>query len=194
MDSAQPLTTLRNARVEADPRRVKQVALGLCLASLAVASVALFVAGAHNNAQIAALKEHGVRVEDTVSGCLGQLGGSGSNAAGYSCTGTFSIGGHRYQEPIPGDNLYPPGTKLVIVADTQDPGLVTSVGAFNSEQTSSTVFVLPTILLLVLIGFAGSVVLIRRSRRKVSGQESLEFPKYFLGLSAPAVSAQELRS
>jgi hypothetical protein len=193
--SAQPLTTLRNTRVEADPRRVKQVLLGLGLASLAVASVALFVAGAHENAQITALKEHGLRVEDTVSGCLGQLGGSGSNVAGYSCTGTFSIGAHRYQEPIPGDAFYSPGTKLVIIADSEDPGLVTSVSALNSKRPSSTVFILPTILLLVLLGFAGTVVLKSRRRRKETGQVALEIPRYFLGLSAGrAVSSQEAGS
>ena len=86
------------------------------------ASVALYVAGARKNAQIADLRQHGVPVEVTITGCQGLLGGSGSNAAGYACRGTFTLDGRRDDEALPGNTLLSPGTKVRAVAVPGDPG------------------------------------------------------------------------
>jgi len=89
------VTTLRGAAVDVDARRVARVLVGACLLALAALSATFFVVGASKNAQITDLREHGVPVEVTVTRCLGLLGGSGSNDAGYACRGSFTIGGHR---------------------------------------------------------------------------------------------------
>ena len=70
--------------------------------TLAVLVVVFTVAGVHKNSQINRLRHDGVPVTVTVTNCLGLMGGSGSNAAGYSCTGTFTIDGTRYTESLPG--------------------------------------------------------------------------------------------
>ena len=41
------------------------------------------------------LRHQGVAGRVTVSGCLGLMGGSGPNVAGYACTGSYTLGGHQ---------------------------------------------------------------------------------------------------
>ena len=66
-----------------DGRRVGQVALGIVLATLAILAIVFTVVGVHTNQQDDRLHNDGVPVTFTVTGCMGLLGGSGSNAAGY---------------------------------------------------------------------------------------------------------------
>jgi len=167
--SAEPVTTLRGASVAVDPRRAAQVAIAVAMTTLAVLVVVFFVVGLHKNDQITSLKQHGVPVEDTVNGCSGLLGGSGSNPVGYRCWGTFTIGGRRYTKDIPGTVFRAPGSKVDAVADPDDPGLVTTVSALASEHASPGVFVVPAILLVALALFAGALVLRMRSDRRRRG-------------------------
>ncbi len=155
----QPVATLRGAGVNADARRVGMVVVAACLLALAGVTIGLFVAGASKNAQITSLRTHGVPVEVTVTKCHGLLGGSGSNAAGYACRGTFEIGGHRYDEAIPGYGLLPPGATIRGVAVPGNPPLFTTAGAAAAEHPSWKVFVVPTVLLVVLVLLLGAVAL-----------------------------------
>ena len=159
------LTTLRGAGVQVDVRRAGRVIGALCLVALAVVAVVLLVAGNHKNAQITQLKTHGVGVTVTVSGCLGLLGGSGSNPAGYACKGTFTLDGHRYSEDIPGTALHDPGTKVQAIAVAGDPPLLDTLAAVAREHTSSGVFVVPAVLLVVLMVLVGGLGLRRRRLR-----------------------------
>jgi hypothetical protein len=159
------LTRLRGAGVEVDVRRAARVVVGICLVGLLVLVVVLFVAGANKNAQINQLRNHGVAVNVTVTGCLGLLGGSGSNPAGYACTGTFTLDGHRYRESVPGNVLRPPGTKVAAVAVPGNPPLLDTHHAVASEHASLSVFVVPTILLIVVLLLLGTLLLRRRHVR-----------------------------
>src|SRR5208282_6851990 len=105
----EPIMSLRGANVEVDVRRVGRALLGACLLTLAAVTVVLFVAGARKNAQITRLRQQGVSVEVSVSGCRGLMGGSGSNLVGYDCRGSFTIDGHRYSETVPGNSFHRPG-------------------------------------------------------------------------------------
>lgn len=157
-----PVTTLRGAGVEVDGRRVGRVAVAACLVTLAVVVLVLFAAGARKNDQITRLREDGVAVRVTVSGCRGLMGGSGSNLAGYACAGTFTIGGHRYDEALPGNTFHAPGATLQAVTVPGDPALVSTVGAVATARATWRVFVLPTILLAVLGLLVGALLLRRR--------------------------------
>jgi hypothetical protein len=157
-----PLMTLRGAGVEVDARRAGRVVVGVCISALAVLAVVLFVAGADKNAQITSLRHHGVPVEVTVSGCLGLLGGSGSNQAGYACTGTYTLGGHRHQEAIPGNTFLATGAKLRGVTLPGDPALLSTVGAVATEHPSWRVFIVPTILVIIVVLLVGKLALRRR--------------------------------
>jgi hypothetical protein len=174
--SSQSVTTLRGAGVDVDVRRAGRVVVGVCLAALAVLVIVLFLAGAHKNAQINLLRQHGVVVAVRVSGCTGLLGGSGSNPVGYACTGTFPFDGHRYDEAIPGNKLYPPGAKIRAVAAPGDPPLLSTVGAVHSEHSSWRVFILPTLLMVILALLVGALFLRRghvRLRSAAKGRATL---------------------
>jgi len=160
-----PLTTLRGASVEVDPRRVACVAVALGLAALAAVAVILFVAGVDKNAEITGLRQQGVRVEVTVTRCIGLLGGSGSNGVGNSCSGTFVLAGKDYRSSIPGNTLYASGTRLRLVTIKDDPGILATVRQLQGEHASWKVFFLPTALLVVLFTLVSAVaVLLRRGR------------------------------
>ena len=159
--TAESVSTLRGASVAVDHRRVGRVVVVALLAGLVVASGALYAAGAHKNAQVASLRDHGVSVEVTVTGCLGQLGGSGSNAAGYSCRGTFVLG-HRQTVVLPDGAPHSPGDRVREVTVASDPGLVSPPALVASSSVSWTVFVLPTILLVGAVLTAGAWFVSRR--------------------------------
>jgi hypothetical protein len=167
--SSEPLTTLRGASVEVDPRRAARIAVALCLTALAVVAVGFFIAGVDKNAEITGLRQQGIPVEVTVTKCFGLLGGSGSNGVGNRCVGTFVLDGRTYQTTIPGNALWGPGTTLRFVTIKGDAGLLATAHQVQSEHASWRVFVLPAILLIVL---AALVVVIIVRRRKGPGTVS----------------------
>jgi ABC-type Na+ efflux pump permease subunit len=165
--SDRPLTVLRGAGVDVDPRRAVQLVVAVCLVALTVVAVVLLLAGTKKNSQAVSLHDHGVPVTVTVSGCLGLLGGSGSNPAGYSCKGSYTFDGHRYQQAIPGNALLHPGAVVQGVIVPGDPSLLSTPGAVADQHASWRVFILPVILF-ALVAVA-LVVLLARNRRRTPG-------------------------
>jgi hypothetical protein len=159
----EPLGLLRGAVVSADTQRVVRGIVVVLLAALAAVVALLYAAGAQRNSQIQALRDNGVGVRVTVTGCSGLMGGSGSNLAGYSCKGTLTLDGRRYEASIPGDALRERGTTMQAVADRLDPTLISTPRLLAAEHASWTVFVLPTALLVVLLGACAAFV--TRTRR-----------------------------
>jgi hypothetical protein len=162
---SEPLSTLRGAGVNYDARKVGRVVVGLCLLTLAILVVLFTVAGFHNNSQINRLHHDGVPVKVTVTQCFGLMGGSGSNAAGYSCTGSFTVHGSRYTESLPGTGFHQVGSTLAAIVVPNDPALVSPVSVVRNQHTSLGVFLLPLILLVVLALLVALIVLLRRRRR-----------------------------
>jgi len=160
-----PMTVLRGASVDVDAARVARALVVVCILALVGVAAGLFVAGAQKNSQIDALRNHGVPVQITVTDCLGLLGGSGTNAAGYACTGTYSIGGRRYVKAIPGTVNRAIGSKVAAVSSASDPGLVSTVSDVDRERSSLNVYVVPSLLLVAAALAAGAVVVVRRRKR-----------------------------
>jgi hypothetical protein len=148
-----------------DARRVGQVVVGLCLAIVAGLAVVLFLSGLHKNAQISSLHQHGVIVEVRVTKCVGLIGGSGSNTTGNSCRGTLTVGGHRYNEAIPGTAFLSVGQHLRVVTVPGDPALLAPVHTLAGEHTSLNVYIVPAILLLALLLLI-ALLLYRRRRQR----------------------------
>jgi hypothetical protein len=171
-DPDRALTTLRGASVAVDPRRAAQVAVTLGMATLLILAVVFFVVGIHKNGQITSLERHGAAVSDTVTGCVGLLGGSGSNSAGYRCWGVFTIDGHRYTKDIPGTVLRPIGSKVPVLADTADPGLITTASELNGEHASDGVFIVPALLLVAFLILAGLLAVRLRAAGRLHGQRA----------------------
>jgi hypothetical protein len=172
--SSEPLTRLRGASVNYDARKVARVAIGLCLVTVAVIAVVLTVAGIHNNSQINKLRHDGIPVTVTVTKCLGLMGGSGSNPAGYSCSGSFTIHGIRYVEALPGTAHHEVGSEVAATAVPNDPALVSPDSVLRSEHSSLSVFILPLVLLVVLALLIALIVVVRQRRRDPTGKTATE--------------------
>ena len=137
------------------------VVLGLL--SVVVAALFLLVADVQKNDRINAFRHEGVPVQVTVAGCRGLLGGSGSNPVGYSCWGSFTLSGRRYQEGIPGDALLAPGSQLRMLTISGHPGPLAAPGAVAAARPSATVYVLPAVLFGAVAVTAAALVLRRRA-------------------------------
>jgi len=166
-DDDERLAPLRGAGVDVDTRRAAQAVIAVSLAGLAVLTVVLFVAGFQKNAQQSSLAARGVPVTVTVTSCLAEMGGSGSNQAGYACTGTYTVDGRRYTESIPGNDLHTAGSTVRGVTVPGDPALLSTPDIVRAQHASWTVFIAPTALLVVLVGFA--VLLLARRRSAAAG-------------------------
>jgi len=70
-------------------------------------------------------------VDLVVSHCIALMGGSGSNAAGYECTGTYTFHGQRYTEGVPGSALYESGATVHGIVAASDPGLFSTTGRWT---------------------------------------------------------------
>ena len=160
--------------MEVDSRRVARGLTGAGVIALAAVTVALFAAAVHKNSQMTSLRQHAVPIEVTVTGCLGVLGGSGSNAAGYSCRGTFVLDGKRHAGTIPGGTLLAPGTTVRMVTVESHPGLIATIHQAESDHTSSAVFILPTVLLVILATLVTAIAV--RSRRNRESACSIGTP------------------
>ncbi|MGH9100942.1 MAG: hypothetical protein ACRDV8_12030 [Acidimicrobiales bacterium] len=99
-----------------------------------------------------------------VTGCTGLLGGSGSNAAGYTCRGAFALRGLRYVATIPGLRDRPPGTTVHAITLASDPGLLATASQLSTERASAKVFLLPLlgVLMLVVVVPAAAILVARR--------------------------------
>ncbi len=148
--------------MDVDPRRARRLAIGVCLIALTATALVLLVAGVKKNSQAESLRQHGVPVTVTVTNCTGLLGGSGSNAAGYACSGTYVFDGRLFDEAIPGTVLLHPGSVVRGVIVPNDPRLLSTPRAVANQQASWRVFIAPAILLLVVLFVIGVVVLTDR--------------------------------
>jgi hypothetical protein len=157
---------LRGAGVSVDGRRVGQLAIGIVLVTLAVLAIVFTIVGIHTNQQDDRLHHDGVPVTFTVTGCLGLLGGSGSNAAGYSCRGSYILDGKHYSGmQLPGDTFHRPGSTVAALAVPGDPALVSPASIVASEHSSAGAFVLPVVLAAILLLLVALLVLLRRRRQ-----------------------------
>jgi hypothetical protein len=166
----EPLSTLRGASASVNPRRAAQVVVGLIMVSLAVLGIVFIAVGINKNNQINELRGHGVHVTFVVSKCVGQLGGSGSNVAGYSCQGSYQVRGQRYSEDLPGSSYYAPGARVPAVSVPTDPTLLSTPSIVASDRSSWTVFILPIVLLAAFVLLL-LVVLLRRRHRQTAAED-----------------------
>jgi hypothetical protein len=155
------VVSLRGPAAQSIGRRFWTSAAAVLLALLAVIVVVTFVSAVNDNARIDRLKTHGEAVIVTVTNCVGNLGGSGSNAADYTCQGTYRLNGTRYQETIGSKTSFSsPGDKIRAVADPARPSTIEVATAVATSSSSASVYVVPSLLAVLLVGLA--LVYVRR--------------------------------
>jgi hypothetical protein len=153
--------------VAVDARRAGRIAVVLGLLALTATAVILTAAGVDKNHQITELRTTGVPVTVTVSSCTGLLGGSGSNAAGYACHGSYHFHGQRYEEAIPGNVNRAPGSRMQAVIAPGDPALLSTPAQVRDDRASWQVFIAPIVLALLVMAAIGALA-VRRARRRDS--------------------------
>jgi len=168
---------LRGASVSVDTRRASQVVIGVCLTALAVVGIVLLIAGIQKNSQVTNLRQHGVPVTVTVASCDGLMGGSGSNLAGYSCTGTYTFHGHQYRQGIPGIAFHATGSSLQGVTVASDPKLLSTPREVAEERASWRVFIIPAVLLIVCLAVLALLIVLSRRKARPPSPARTETPE-----------------
>ena len=136
MDSA-PLTILRGATVK--PRMpVRRRAWMLVLLSSLVALIIVNVWSVTSDAQRQQrLRQHGLTVTVRVGDCIGNLGGSGSTGAGYTCTGRYHLGDRDFSETIIGQSSFlAPGRSLKGIVDPDNHQFIVASSALDTLGAS----------------------------------------------------------
>lgn len=158
--------SLRGAEAQRIAGRFWSIAGALVLAAFAAIVVVSFISAQNDNARIVRLKDHGIPVVVTVTSCVGNIGGSGSNAAGYTCRGSYRVHGVRYEEVIASKStLSAPGTKLDGVADPSRPSTVELASAVAKSSSSDSAYVVPSLLALLCVTLGATFLARTRSSR-----------------------------
>jgi hypothetical protein len=161
------VASLRGPKVTINAPRFGRILIVLGMVALLVTGVLLLVGGAHHNAQITRLQHDGVKVQITVTSCIGMAGGTGSTPASFTCQGNFVLSGHRYHELIGGQTAeVNAGATVKGVAIPDDPALVSTASSVAASHTSFAVFLLPIVLLAIFVALL-VVLVIRRSSSAV---------------------------
>jgi len=160
------VSSLRGAQIDIDPRRAGRIAATVGCALLGVITVIAFAVTAKSSDQISRLKSHGVEVTIVVTTCQGNLGGSGSNGAGYSCTGSYRLDGAEHSAHIAGtSSFYTPGHQLAGIVDPGDPASLSTAASVRATSSSWTDYLVPGILLIVFLTLVATLIVRRRRER-----------------------------
>jgi hypothetical protein len=158
------VSTLRGPTARPIGRRFWLVAGAILIAVLTILVAISFVSAVSDNARIDRLRTHGVPVVVTVTNCVGNIGGSGSNGAGYTCRGAYRVGGVTYHEVIGSKTtLSTVGSTVHCVADPSRPSTIELASAVAASSSSPSHYLVPSLLALVTISLAA--ILLRTRRR-----------------------------
>lgn len=163
-------SSLRGPAVAGVGRTFWLVASAVGLLVFAVILIVSFVATVNDNARTSRLKSDGIPVAVTVTECFGNLGGSGSNAANYTCHGRYEVSGVQYEELIGSlTSLTRSGTVVRGVVDPLHHDAVVLAKAVRMSSTASGSYVIEGILSLVFLLLTW--VLVRVARRTATSRE-----------------------
>lgn len=121
-----------------------------------------YLSAANDNARVHRMKSQGIPVTIRVVDCIGNIGGSGSNSAGYTCRGSYQVQRTNYTEIIGSLNSFSaPGTKLPGVADPSRPSTVILASTVRTSTTSDAPYIplgiLTVIFLALVMGLLKSI-------------------------------------
>jgi hypothetical protein len=165
---------LRGVRVaDVDTGRVVRVLVVVVLIGLMVLAGVLTVSATSQSSRLSKLRDHGVPVALTVTGCLAISSGIGMSVEYWDCRGSYTLGGHRYNEVIGGSRAHlGDGQVVEAIAVPGDPALVSLSTSVSQPRSSFTPYVTPIILAaLSVTGALGLMVWSRRRRSHHPGSE-----------------------
>lgn len=171
--SSDRVASLRGAQAISLGRRFWLRAATVGLVIFAVAIALSFASTINDHSRLDRMKSHGVPVSVTISNCVGNMGGSGSNVAGYVCRGTYSVNGVKYDEIISSMTTFAsPGSRVRAIADPSQHGYVALASAVRGASSSSAAFVVLIILTVLFILLATFLVRVRRHPTSVDDAQT----------------------
>jgi cobalamin biosynthesis Mg chelatase CobN len=169
--SHERIASLRGAQAASVGRRFWLRAATVGLVIFAVAIALSFASTLNDHARLDRMKSNGVPVSVTISNCVGNMGGSGSNVAGYVCRGTYTLGGAKYNEIISSMTTFAsPGSHVRAIADPSQHGYVALASAIKNATSSAAAFV---VLIILAVVFVVLVALLLRMRRRVTTDDDV---------------------
>ncbi|HUJ65682.1 MAG TPA: hypothetical protein VLX59_09110 [Acidimicrobiales bacterium] len=124
-------------------------AAALVLIALAIETA---VSAANQNSRAAKLRNNGIPVEVTITGCTGISSGIAQAVQYYQCRGTYTLDGQRYNEVIGAIRAsLPPGQTVPAIAVRTDPALVTTATTVKDGSYIPTI-VLGALGVMLLLG------------------------------------------
>lgn len=134
------------------------------LVIFAVALVVSLVSATNDNARINRMKSQGISVIVTVTYCSGNLSGSGSGSAGYTCRGDYTVDGVHYNERIGSMSTFvASGTTVRAVADPARHSTVVLASVVRASTSSADAFIPSGLLSIAFIAL--TVAFLRMARR-----------------------------
>ena len=157
---------LRGVRVaDVDTGRVVRVLVAVVLIGLIVLAGVLTVSATSQNSRLGKLRDQGVPVAMTVTGCLAISSGIGMSVEYWDCRGSYTLGGHPYNEVIGGSRTHlRDGEVVEAVAVPGHPALVSLATSVSQRRSSFAPYVTPIIL--AALGVTGALGLLLWSRRR----------------------------
>ena len=121
--------------IAVDSRLILRILVVLTFLTLIGTTIGLAVNVADSQSQANALRDHGVRLDSSVSQCTAITSGIGMGTTYYDCTVTFTLDNRSYTERLRGStNAIAPGTSLPVVVDAAHPSNVELANAVPHEH------------------------------------------------------------
>jgi hypothetical protein len=125
--------------VQLNPRRIAGILVWLLVALLAGLAIYFAVTGAQQNSQLNALRQRGVPVQATVTGCRGISSGVGMGIEYWECRGSYTLDGHPFNAVINGSRqLLETGVQVPAIAVPARPDLLSTVASVRGSHGSGT--------------------------------------------------------
>ena len=159
-------STLRGPAPLAAPPKLGFIIGAVALAVIAVVIAISFVSAQRDNARIERLQNDGISLVAIAHDCLGNLGGSGSNASSYTCRASYRVGDTSYLEIVGHMNTFvSPGTHLRVVADPRQPSTIVLASSLASVSVTARTYLVPSVLSVIFVGIVTWYFYRRRQSR-----------------------------
>lgn len=151
------------------PRLLAVVLLGVCVALLVAFAAYYGFAANRQSSDIAALRDRGVPVEATITGCVAVSSGVGMGIEYWQCHGSYTLGGRTFNEPLNGSRGFvETGRVVAAVAVPGDPGLLSTASSVRGRHSSTGSYIVSGVLgALAVVGAGGLIALARRPRAEI---------------------------
>jgi hypothetical protein len=156
---------------------VVRVLVAVTLVGLIALAGALTASVTGQNSRLSTLRNQGVPVQMTVTGCVAITSGIGMGVKYWECRGSYTLGGHTYNEVIGASRAHlPVGQQVSAIAVPGHPALVSTSTNVSQRHSSFTPYVTPIILAALSVTGALGLILWSRRRRRLDREPSEDLP------------------